>query len=130
MIASVFLWTSVIELNPKYFETLMHHAIPHDMRMVAALANNAMALDVLSWLTQRLHRIRFEKPEFVDWMSLMKQFGANYSRIRDFKRAFRKTLALVVSQYREARIEEIPDKGFTLYNSKPPVPYKRTPLIK
>lgn len=123
------LWSSVMELSPKYFESLMAHAVPHDMRMVGALANNAMALDVLSWLTQRLHRVDRAKPSFIAWAQLKVQFGGNYERMADFKKAFRRTLKLVLMQYQDARIEEDRNKGFLLYNSKPPIPYKATPLI-
>ena len=123
------IWSSVMELSHKYFESLMVHAVPHDMRMVAALSNNAMALDILSWLTQRLHRVDRAKPTFVSWKQLKDQFGTNYGRMDNFKRVFRKTLKEVLAQYREARIEEDHNKGFLLYNSKPPIPYKSTPLI-
>ena len=123
------LWGSVIELSPRYFESMMAHAVPHDMRMVGALANNAMALDVLSWLTQRLHRIDRSKPTFITWAQLKGQFGGNYERMADFKKIFRKTLKAVLMQYQDARIEEDKNKGFYLYNSKPPIPYKATPLI-
>ena len=45
----------------------------------------------------------------------------------DFKRKFRKTLTLVCSQYRGARIE-LDDAGATLRNSPPPVKGKLTLL--
>lgn len=81
----------------------MNHVIPHDMRMVAALANNAMALNVLSWLTQRLHRVPREKLSFIVWQQLKDQFGSNYRRMDNFKRDFRKVLTAVLNQYREPR---------------------------
>lgn len=124
------LWSSVIKLDPDYFETLMSLAIPHDMRMVAALSNNAMALDILSWLTQRLHRVDRSRPAFVSWKNLKDQFGTRYTRMADFKRDFRRTLKEVLVQYRDAKIEEIDNEGFHLFNSKPPIPYRPTPLIK
>lgn len=123
------LWSSTIYLSGDYFESLMSQAVPHDMRMVAALANNAMALDVLSWLTQRLHRVPVEKPSFVAWQQLKDQFGSNYGRMDNFKRDFRKVLTAVLHQYRDAKIEEVDNEGFRLFNSKPPVPYRPTPVI-
>ena len=124
------LWSSVIHLSGDYFESLMNQAVPHDMRMVAALSNNAMALDVLSWLTQRLHRIPHGNPAFVTWKQLKDQFGTNYGMMKNFKRDFRKVLTAVLQQYREAKIEEVDNQGFRLFNSKTPVPYRPTPLIK
>ena len=123
------LWSSTIYLSNDYFESLMSKAVPHDMRMVAALANNAMALDVLSWLTQRLHRVPYGNPSFVTWQQLKDQFGGNYGLMKNFKRDFRKAVTAVLQQYRDARIEEDKNKGFRLYNSKPPVPYRPTPII-
>ena len=123
------LWTSTIQLNNAYFETLMAQAIPHDMRMVAALSNNAMALDILSWLTQRLHRVDRRRPTFVSWQNLKNQFGSRYRRMADFKRDFRKTLKEVIGQYRDARVEELDNRGFNLYHSKPPIPFRPTPLL-
>lgn len=117
------LWDSTIVLNDVYFNNLMEHAVPHDMRMVAALSNNSMALDVLSWLTHRLHRVPFQRPHFVTWKQLKDQFGTNYRRMADFKRDFRKVLKEVLLQYRDARIEEVDNQGFHLFHSKPPVPY-------
>jgi hypothetical protein len=51
-----------------------------------------MALDVYTWLAQRLHRVSPAKPAFVPWVSLWEQFGQGYERIRDFRRVFRWTL--------------------------------------
>lgn len=124
------LWSSTISLSGDYFESLMSQAVPHDMRMVAALANNPMALDVLSWLTQRLHRVSRSKPSFVTWQQMKEQFGSNYGMMKNFKRDFRKVLIMVTQQYQDARIEEVKNEGFLLYNSPTPVPYKSTPLIK
>jgi hypothetical protein len=45
-----------------------------------------MALDVYTWLAQRLHRVSPAKPAFVPWVSLWEQFGQGYERIRDFRR--------------------------------------------
>ena len=124
------MWSSVIHLNKAYFETLMDQAVPHDMRMVAALSNNAMALDILSWLTQRLHRVDRSRPAFVSWKNLKDQFGTNYGRMDNFKRVFRKTLKEVLMQYQDAKVEEVDNKGFNLFNSRPPIPYRSTYLIK
>jgi hypothetical protein len=37
-----------------------------------------MALDIYSWLAQRLHRIPEWKSPFIPWTSLNAQFGAEY----------------------------------------------------
>jgi hypothetical protein len=118
------LWNSTIELTDGYFQSLLTHAIPLDERALAALAHNAMALDIYSWLAQRLHRISPTKPQFVDWVSIKDQFGRGYGRMDKFKAVFRKTLHLVKEQYMLAKIEEIKNKGFNLCNSPSPIQQK------
>jgi hypothetical protein len=114
------LWPSTIELNQKYFATLIRHAVPLDERAIAALSHSAMGLDIYAWLAQRLHRIQFGKSQFVPWKSLKDQFGWGYTRMIDFKRVFLKALGQVHSQYRGARISA-DDKGLTLHHSPPPI---------
>ncbi|MCB0852956.1 MAG: plasmid encoded RepA protein [Bacteroidetes bacterium] len=116
------LWPSYIELDTDYLESLMKHAIPLDERALAALSNNAMALDIYTWLAQRLHRVDPTRPQFIPWAALKKQFGEGYGRMDNFKSVFRKTLEMVLLQYRDAKIEEDKNKGFFLKNSPSPIP--------
>ena len=114
------LWPSTVRLSLDYFESLQRHAVPLDERAVAALSHSAMALDIYRWLAQRLHRVRPGKPAFIPWTALKDQFGWHYGRMDNFKRVFRQTLDMVLSQYRGARLE-LDDRGMTLRNSPPPV---------
>ena len=111
------LWNSTIQLTDDYFESLLTHAIPLDERALAALAHNAMALDIYCWLAQRLHRIPKGQPQFVSWVNIKDQFGRGYERMDKFKAVFRKTLHLVSMQYMRAGIDEVKNKGFNLHNS-------------
>ena len=79
-----------------------------------------MALDIYCWLAQRLHRVNPGKPAFIPWTALRDQFGWHYGQMRKFRQVFRDTLAMVLSQYRGARLE-LDDRGMTLRNSPPPV---------
>jgi hypothetical protein len=115
-------WSSVVKLSDDYFNSLINHAIPLDERALAALSNNALALDTYSWLAQRLHRVAKGKPEFVGWAAIKEQFGEGYSEMFKFKQKFRQTLQIVLPQYRDARIHEDTNKGFYLENSAPPIP--------
>jgi Plasmid encoded RepA protein len=114
------LWPQIVELSPRYFESLTRHAVPLDERAIAALSNSPMALDIYAWLAQRLHRIPVGKPQKISWQALYEQFGHGFARLRDFRADFLKVLALVHSQYPGARLEA--DKtGLELANSPPPV---------
>lgn len=114
------LWPSTVRLSLDYFESLQRHAVPLDERAIAALAHSAMALDIYAWLAQRLHRIEPGKPAFITWAALKGQFGWHYGRMDNFKRVFRQTLDMVLSQYRGARLS-LDDRGATLSHSPPPV---------
>jgi hypothetical protein len=113
------LWTSTIQLSNDYFKSLIEHAVPLDERALAALSNNAMAIDIYTWLSQRLHRVKTQ--EFIAWANLKEQFGSSYDRMDNFKRVFRDTLKKVLYQYPNAKIEEVPNKGFNVFNSPPPI---------
>src|ERR671929_53430 len=51
-------------------------------------ATASMALDIYSWLAQRLHRIPTRKPQFVPWKSVKDQFGWSYRRMNHFRKDF------------------------------------------
>lgn len=117
-------WNSKIQLTDEYFNSLVKHAIPLDIRALAALSHNAMALDIYVWLAQRLHRVPPGKPQFISWLQTKEQFGQGYDRMDNFKQVFRRTLASVLTQYRTARIDEDLNKGFNLHHSPSPIPPK------
>jgi Plasmid encoded RepA protein len=114
------LWPSTVRLSLDYFESLQRHAVPLDERAVAALSHSAMGLDIYAWLAQRLHRVDPGKPVFIPWNAIKEQFGHQYARMDNFKRVFRHTLDMVLTQYRAARIE-LDGRGMTLRNSSPPI---------
>jgi hypothetical protein len=119
------LWPTTVTLDPRYFESLQRHAVPLDERAVAALSHSAMGLDIYAWLAQRLHRVEPGKPAFIPWSALKEQFGHQYGRMDNFKRVFRQTLDMVLTQYRAARIE-LDGRGMTLRNSSPPIKGRMT----
>lgn len=111
---------SIIELSPRYFESLQNHAVPLDERAIAAIAHNAMALDVYCWMAQRLHRVDPKRGQFLAWTNLHEQFGQGYERIRDFRRDFLNVLNMVKTQYPAAKFGT-DQGGMMLFNSPPPV---------
>ncbi len=117
------IWPSTVQLSNDYFNSLINHAVPLDERAVTALSHSAMCLDIYTWLAQRLHRIKKEKPQFITWLAIKDQFGFHYERMDNFKRIFRTTLNMVHSQYPDARFQ-LDGKGITLQHSLPPVKNK------
>jgi hypothetical protein len=121
------LWPSKVQFSPRYFESLMKHAVPLNETAVARLSHNAMALDIYTWLAQRLHRVEEGRGVLVPWTSLHEQFGHGYERIRDFRRVFLRTLKAVKVVYPSAKFD-LREGGMTLWQSRPPVPRRLLPL--
>lgn len=114
------LWPSSVELDPRYFESLLAHAVPLDEKAIASLSHSAMALDLYAWLAQRLHRIPKRDRQFIPWTALQDQFGPDYSQLRDFRRVFMTALRQVHTVYRAAKAD-VTDQGLFLYTSPPPI---------
>ncbi len=114
------LWPSTLKLSLDYFDSLIKSAVPLDERAIAALAHSALALDIYTWLAQRLHRVPVGKGQLVPWASLQEQFGQEYARIRKFREFFLAILPQVRAAYPEAKLE-VDGHGLTLWQSPPPV---------
>jgi Plasmid encoded RepA protein len=121
------LWPTTVQFSQRYFESLMKHAVPLNETAVARLSHNAMALDIYTWLAQRLHRVPERKSVLVPWTSLHEQFGHGYERIRDFRRVFVRTLRQVKLVYPEAKFD-LDEAGMKLGHSRPPVARKLLPI--
>jgi len=120
------MWPGVLELSPKFYETLTAHAMPLDPRALRALQSSALALDVYTWLANRLCRVRDNRGTKVSWANLKQQFGHEYNTSKDFKKAFKIALKRVLCVYPDAKIgEEI--GGLRLYSSPPPI--KKTKVM-
>src|ERR1700722_2849115 len=124
------LWPSTIQFSPRYFESLMKHAVPLNETAVARLSHNAMALDVYTWLAQRLHRVDEARGGVgVPWTALHEQFGHGYERLRDFRRVFQRTLRQVKAVYPESKFE-LTAGGMTLKHSRSPVEKRLLPMSR
>ena len=114
------LWPSTVRLSSDFFNSLGRHAVPLDNRAIRGIAHSSLALDMYTWLAQRLHRVPANRPQFIPWTGLYDQFGQGYARIRDFRRNFLITLHNVKSVYPGARMDA-DEKGLTLFHSPPPI---------
>lgn len=121
------LWPTTVQFSQRYFESLMKHAVPLNETAVARLSHNAMALDIYTWLAQRLHRIDERKSVLVPWAALHEQFGHGYAQVRQFRWVFVRTLRQVKLVYPEAKFD-VEDGGMKLSHSRPPVARKLLPI--
>jgi Plasmid encoded RepA protein len=121
------LWPTAVQFSAEYFESLLTHAVPLNEAAVGRLSHSAMALDIYTWLAQRLHRIEPNKNPLVSWASLCEQFGPGYAHVREFRRVFKHTLAQVQVVYPDARFE-LSTAGMHLKHSRPPVARRLLPV--
>jgi hypothetical protein len=98
------LWSSTVTLDADFFDEILRHPVPVDLRALGALRSSPLALDIYAWLTYRLSYLR--RPCLVPWPGLEAQFGADYRRRRDFRRRLLRRLASVLLLYPCARCIE------------------------
>lgn len=115
------LWPGELELSEDFYDTLINHAVPLDYRALGALKHSALALDIYTWLAHRLQRVSLPIGTKVSWANLKEQFGQDYARSDDFKKAFRHALRQVCTVYPNARLRPAPG-GLILLPSPSPVP--------
>lgn len=87
------LWPSNLTFSLDFYESLKAHALPVNIRAVRAFAGSARTLDAYYWLSYRVTRLN--KALLVPWDALAQQFGSDYARQRDFRKAFSEDLALI-----------------------------------
>lgn len=105
------LFQSVVTLSQRFFDEIIQHPVPIDLRAIKALRRSPMALDIYCWLTYRNSYLK--KFTLIPWEALEAQFGAEYNRTRDFKAAFIERFKTVALVYPEANVN-FQDKGLLL----------------
>lgn len=119
------LWPGVVTFSEDYYQSLIAHAVPQDVRAMYALKGSALAMDIYAMLAERLHRIA-GRPITLHWKALREQFGQEYAGIeadKDFKKAFLPALKKVLAVYPKAKVEPVRG-GLLLFPSPPPIQYK------
>jgi hypothetical protein len=69
------MWASEVRFSQAFYDSLVEHAVPLDMRAIQAIRHSARALDIYCWLCSRLWRIPSGRSVKVRWTSLKFQFG-------------------------------------------------------
>jgi hypothetical protein len=96
------LWSSTITFHRDFFDNLLQHALPVDIRAARAFAGSARKLDLLFWVGYRLSRL--ERPLRLTWHNLYKQFGSENGSIRSFRQEFRKDVAHLTEVFPRVRL--------------------------
>lgn len=113
------LWPGSLTISRQFAETIAESAVPLDMRAVEELQGSSLALDIYSWLTHRLCRLK--APSKLYWANLREQFGKEVADDKTFKRNFNQAMKQVLPVYPMAKVTA-ERGGIRLYPSLPPVP--------
>ena len=122
------LFSSWIELHPKFRESILERPIPIDLRAIRHLAASSLALDYYVWLARTMFSLRSSR--FVPWKALHDQFGSQYdwenksSRFKFRSESKKQLMERVWKVYPDLRISFPTDKeGVILHPSPTPVPH-------
>lgn len=113
------IWGSWVELGEQFYEAILAHPIPLDLRAIRALRSSPLALDLYAWVAYR-HWVVAQKGEtaFVPWRELRKQIGAEYGRLRDFKRRAKQALRRILALYPGLEVQD-GDGGLQIHPGRP-----------
>lgn len=100
------LWSSTITLGQDFFDEIVRRPIPIDIHALKTLKRSPLALDLYVWLTWRYSYLR--QRTSIPWESLQLQFGADYARADNFRKAVLDGLAKVTQVYDAARVRVEP----------------------
>lgn len=108
------LWKSTVTLSQDFFCEIVESPVPIDLRVLKAIKQSAMKLDIYCWLTYRMSYLK--KQTEIPWGLLQIQFGSDFARPRDFKNAFIEHMKGVLLFY-DVNVE-VGEKGLILKPSK------------
>lgn len=88
------LWQSRIHLGEAFFNEIIAHPVPLDMRILKEMKRSSLGLDLYMWLSYKTFTLysQGKKPERLPWERLYMQFGADPTKagdkyvIRDFRK--------------------------------------------
>lgn len=110
-----------LRLSESFYEHLRQHAVRFDMSAIHALRAKPTAIDLYTYLAYRLPRIGKGKSVELDYVQLAAHMGNQIENVTKLRQTIRRTLDVVSSVYKDARIE-IGDRKVRLSQSPPPVP--------
>jgi hypothetical protein len=79
------LWQSRILLGEAFFNEIVSHPVPLDMRILRDMKRSSLGLDLYMWLSYKTFTLytRTKKPERLPWERLYIQFGADPENAKD-----------------------------------------------
>lgn len=91
------LWSSTLTFDQEFHDSLMKHALPVDLRGVAAFRGSARKLDIVLWLGFRLRYLT--RQTVLTWSVIEEQFGAGIQNKRVFRKQFEQEISDIKEIY-------------------------------
>jgi hypothetical protein len=114
------LWPSKVVLSQEFYESLLEHALPVDIRALSALSHSAKQMDIMLWLSYRLKAL--QKEYFLTWDIVKEQFcQSEQRRLIDFQRQFKSDIEEIQQVFERPLPVHLTDKGMRLLPSNPEV---------
>lgn len=106
------LWDSRVILSDEFFKVLSEAPIPLDWRVLKAIKQSPMALDLYVWLSYRMYTLK--KPQKIRWEALAVQFGSEYKSIRHFRAKVREHFRKIQSIWNTLNVDLEGDSSIEL----------------
>lgn len=101
------LWASEVKLSKDFYDSIIRAPIPVDLKALRALGGSSLRIDLYLWATFRMFYLT--TPTRIKWADLNNQFGAQFSRLRAFRKAFTDALEEVKIVYPQLNAEATED---------------------
>ena len=113
-------WPHAIALTHNTYDRFLNDAIPIPTVRLREVANNAMAIDILVYLSYRLPTLSRDDTAILTWRDLMAQFGTGSAGefTSKFKDTFRQSIRTTIEAYPEARVD-MTSEGLVMRYSDP-----------
>ena len=109
-------WQKTVQFHQDFYDTLVKHALPVDIRAARAFSGSARKLDLLFWVGYRLRSL--QRPLRLTWDNLHGQFGAENASQRSFRQAFKADLAHLSEVFPKLPLT-LDDNGLVLQPADP-----------
>jgi len=116
------LWTETIILSEEFYSAITDSPVPVNVLALKALRNSALLLDLYAWATHRAFVVHKRgEAQFIQWGDLMRQLGAEYADVRDFRKKALTALNRICQVYPGLRFDV--DRGglVVLPDSRPAI---------
>lgn len=115
------LWGSKVELGQSFFNEVVNHPFPIDMRILRAVKRSPLGIDLYTTLTYRVSYMK--NATAISWEQLHKQIGADYSGdhgLNEFTKAAKRELRKLKVAWPQLQYAT-PRGRLMLYPSEPSV---------